>query len=294
MARALAAALGHPVTITRRSPLSGGCIGHVERLDTNAGPFVLKWLPATAAGFFEGEAAGLDALRAAGSGLVVPRVLALVGAARDGDGDDARAPFLVIEFLPPGRAARDVDERLGRGLAAQHRTSARQFGFHCDTFCGATRQPNAWTPDWITFYRSARLGCQVDLATNAGLLASADRRLFDRLLAKLGTRLTEPAEGPALVHGDLWAGNLHITTSGAPALLDPAAHYAHREAELGIMTLFGGVPPRTLDAYAEAFPLDAGWRERHPLYQLYHLLNHLNLFGHGYHAQVMAIARRFA
>jgi fructosamine-3-kinase len=105
--------------------------------------------------------------------------------------------------------------------------------------------------------------------------------------------LVEPPQGPALVHGDQWSGNLHTAADGSPALIDPAAYYAHREAEFGMMTLFGGFSPRVYAAYDEALPLAAGWRERNPLYQLYHLMNHLNLVGAGYHGQVMGIVKRY-
>jgi protein-ribulosamine 3-kinase len=289
--RALAAALGQRVVVTGRAPVGGGSISHVDCLETSAGPFVLKWLPDAPAGFFEAEAAGLDALRAAGSGFAIPQVIALA----DPRAVPTSPPFLVIEFLPRGRPTVDdgVHERMGRALAVLHQSTAAQFGFDRDTFCGTTRQPNGWTASWVAFYASARLGHQVQLARDAGHLSAADCRLADALLARLDTRLTEPAEGPALIHGDLWTGNLHVTADGAAALLDPAVCYAHREAELGIMTLFGGFPRRVFDSYQEAFPLDVDWRERHPLYQLYHLLNHLHLFGASYHAPVVAILRRF-
>ena len=107
------------------------------------------------------------------------------------------------------------------------------------------------------------------------------------------TATGEPANGPSLVHGDLWTGNLHRDAGGRPAILDPAAYFAHREAELGMMTLFGGFPERVFAAYQEAFPLEPGWRDRQALYQLYHVMNHLNLFGGGYHAGTMAIVRRY-
>ena len=104
----------------------------------------------------------------------------------------------------------------------------------------------------------------------------------------------EPPSGPSLIHGDLWSGNLHADHDGRPALIDPAASYAHREAELGMMTLFGGFSARVFAAYDEAFALEPGWRDRNPLYQLYHLMNHLNLFGGGYRSQVMSVVRQFA
>ena len=113
------------------------------------------------------------------------------------------------------------------------------------------------------------------------------------MIGRLDQYISEPAGGPSLHHGDLWSGNVHIAASGEPALIDPSAYFGHREAEWGMMTLFGSFSSRVSDAYHEAYPLEPGWRERNPLYQLYHLMNHLNLFGVGYHSQVMAIVRRY-
>jgi fructosamine-3-kinase len=207
-------------------------------------------------------------------------------------GDDGA--FLVLEFLAPGGPARDFDGRLGRGLAALHRARADRFGFHADNYCGTTPQSNTWCDSWVIFYRDSRLGAQVCRAARAGLLTGGDTVRAERLLARLGDWIGEPPEGPALLHGDLWSGNLHTLADGDPALLDPAAYYGHREAELGMMTLFGGFSPQVYAAYAEAFPLEPGWRERNRLYQLYHLLNHLNLFGMSYYAPVMGIVDAFA
>ena len=271
-------------------PLGGGSISRVERLETTAGPFVVKSMAAAPDGMFEAEAAGLEAIRAAASGFVVPRVIAAVTNCPVDSGDPL--PFLVIEFLAPGPASTAQHETVGRCLAALHRTSSARFGFLRDTFCGATRQVNTWTPAWVPFYTTQRLGTQVDLARRAGRLDTADLRILARLLSRLDTWLLEPVEGPALIHGDLWNGNLHTTPHG-PALLDPSVSFSHREAELGMMTLFGGFHRRVFDAYDEAFPLEHGWRDRQPLYELYHLLNHLNLFGAGYHRAVMDVARRF-
>jgi fructosamine-3-kinase len=246
-------------------------------------------------GFVEAEADGLDALRAAGHGFVIPRVVTTSRVTDGGQAEPERAapPFLIIEFLASGTNPRDVNDRVGRNLATLHRTSGDQFGFHRDTFCGAMHQPNPWTTTWVEFYGASRLGHQAELAADAGLVDASDRRVLDRLIDRLDTLLVEPPEGPALVHGDFWTGNLYVTADGTPALIDPAVSFSHREAELGLMTLFGGFPARVFEAYDEAWPLDAGWRDRHPLYQLYHLLNHLNLFGAAYHGSAMAIARRF-
>lgn len=282
----LSVALGQPASIVRRSPLGGGCISHVERLDTSAGTFVLKWMSDAPTGLFEAEVAGLEALRSARSGLTIPRVVAV-------ESDAGTPPLLILEYLPEATATTRTDERLGQGLAQLHRAGADAFGFGTSTYCGATLQPNAWTDRWIPFYAEQRLGHQVRLARDAGLLSPGECGALDRVIAHLDRWIGEPAR-PSLVHGDLWSGNRHVTTGGAPALLDPAVYCAHREVEFGIMTLFGGFSAKVYDAYDEAFPLEAGWRERVPLYQLYHLLNHLNLFGSSYRTQAMAVAGRFA
>lgn len=282
--RALGRALGREVRIERRTTLTGGSINHTERIETTAGSFVLKSHATPPAGHFRAEALGLVALKESGTSLTVPQVIAC---------EETVPSFLVIEFLAEGRRQSDFDEQLGHGLAALHRATAPRFGFAEDNYCGATQQPNAWCERWVDFYEHARMGHQLGLASLAGLLSTAEAVRVGRLIERLGEWLDEPAVGPSLIHGDLWSGNLHTDSLGRPALIDPAVYYGHREAELGMMTLFGGFSRRTFDAYHEAFALESGWRERNPLYQLYHLMNHLNLFGRSYRAQVMAVVDRF-
>lgn len=286
VAAAIGRALGRdqPVRIARRPALGGGSINRTERVDTDAGTFVLKSNPNAPAGMFTAEAAGLAALRESGTSLVVPAVVAC---------EETAHAFLVLEYLPRGEPRADFDERLGRGLAELHRATSSQYGFACDNFCGATPQSNPWMERWVDFYGTARLGHQLRLASLAGRLSADDIRRLERMIARLDTWLPEPPEGPALIHGDLWSGNLHVAPDGRPALIDPAPYFAHREAELGMMELFGGFSPRVFAAYDEAFPLDPDWRERVGLYQLHHLLNHLNLFGRGYYGEVMEVARRY-
>src|SRR5207344_1750478 len=132
------------------------------------------------------------------------------------------------------------------------------------------------TDRWIDFYGSARLDHQARLASDQGRLGTSDRRAIDRLIVRLPDLIDEPPDGPSLIHGDLWSGNLHRDPAGRPALIDPSAYFAHREAELGMMTLFGGFAPEVFAAYDEEWPLEPGWRDRTVIYQLYHLLNHLN------------------
>lgn len=281
IARALTEALGEPVEIQQLRRVGGGSINAAARVDTSAGAYFAKWNDRPIPDQFEREAEGLRAMAESGSALVVPRPLR------------ATPSLLVMEWLEPGPRVADFDERLGRGLADLHRaTSGRGFGFERDNYCGATPQPNGWMDDWVGFYRARRLGHQARLAEARGL-GSRDLTDLDRLLERLDGWLGIEPEPPALVHGDLWSGNLHAEAGGRPALIDPAAYYGHREAELGMMVLFGGFSARVYAAYDEAWPLQAGWRERLPLYTLYHVLNHFHLFGGGYGRQAMGIVRRF-
>jgi protein-ribulosamine 3-kinase len=286
--QAIASALGHAfggaVHIQAYRPLGGGSINRTEMIDTTVGTFVLKSNRHAPPGMFQAEADGLAALRSSGTSLVIPRVVAV---------HDAAPAFLVLEYLDAGARVGDFDERLGRGLAELHRSTNARFGFWRDNYCGATMQPNSWTESWIDFYAASRLGHQARLASDAGRLDGGERVAIDRFINRLGDWIDEPANGPSLIHGDLWSGNLHCDTGGHPALIDPAVYFAHREAELGMMTLFGGFSQRVFDAYHEALPLEPGWRDRNALYRLYHVMNHLNLFGGAYHADVMAIVRRY-
>ena len=265
----LTARLG-PARLLR--PLSGGDTHAAACLEVGGARCFLKWSRTPHP--FAAEAAGLQALRAAGSPLVIPAPLSW------------DAQHLALEWLEPGPPAPDA--ALGEGLAALHRASAPAFGFSVDNTCGATPQPNPWTEDWPTFYRAHRL--EPLLARLPAALRRAAAPVLDRLPALLAS--DAPAE-PALIHGDLWAGN-HLHTGRGHALVDPAASFSHREAELGMMTLFGGFSAQVYDAYTATWPLASGWRERVPLYQLYHLLNHAVLFGGGYGEQARAVLRRYA
>ena len=286
VARVLGAALGRELSDLHLDPAGGGCINSAATTVVDGARYFVKWNDHPLPRQFEAEAAGLAALAASGSGLRVPRALAW------SDAGPGRS-FLAMELLATGRRAAGFDEALGRGLAELHRaTSARGFGFDLDGYCGATPQPNGWLAEWPAFYRERRLGHQLALARERGLPA-ADVQAGERLCARLDELLGDP-EPPALIHGDLWSGNLLVTEDGRPALIDPAAYYGHREAELGMMILFGGFAERTYAAYDEASPLQPGWRERVDLYALYHVLNHFNLFGGSYGAQAGRMLRRWA
>jgi protein-ribulosamine 3-kinase len=285
IAAALAAALGRDTLWTRAwSPIGGGCISEAARFETDEGPFFAKWNEDAPADLFPAEALGLREMAAAGSRLKVPRVVAV--------SEEGAAPAFIVMELLETRTSRPADEEdLGRGLAELHRRRSDRFGFPRDTYCGATLQDNGWVEAWPEFFAARRLAPLVSAIAKVRGLPVSERATFDRLIARLPEWL--PAEAaPGLIHGDLWSGNVLWTASG-PALVDPACAYAEREMEFGITTLFGGLPPRAWSSYEEAYPLAAGWRERNPLYQLYHLLNHHLLFGGGYAGQALRIARAF-
>lgn len=270
---ALRGRLGTRLRILDAAPLSGGDTNTALRLVTNEGLFFAKHHPSIDARF-SAEKLQLDRLRAACSGLEIPEVIAAEDAAMGSVG------FLLTRFLSPAARRPDFDETLGRGLAELHRASASGFGFEMPTPCGATIQPNPWTSSWVRFFCEHRLGFAFRALHAAGRISSETRKDLERSLEQLEAQLREP-EQSSLVHGDLWSGNVRSTDRG-PAIFDPAAYYADREAELGMMRLFGNFGPRVYAAYEEAWPLDPGHARRVRIYRLWHIANHALLFGGSY------------
>lgn len=281
LAGALAERLG--ARVVRAMPLAGGDINAAFRLELEGGRRVfMKTNRSAPQGMFRAEARGLRWLAEARA-VKLPEVLAV-------SGDDGPS-FLVLELLEPAPRRSGFDEELGRSLAALHRASPRAFGLDHENFIGSLPQSNTAHARWAEFFRSERLAPQLERARRAGRVSSALERGFERLFARLD-ELVGPEEPPARLHGDLWAGNLHVDAVGAPCLIDPAAYGGHREMDLAMMRLFGGFSERVFAAYAEVFPLAGGHAERVPLCQLYPLMVHVNLFGGGYAGSVeRALAR---
>jgi protein-ribulosamine 3-kinase len=272
LAATLAAGLGSPVVGAR--PLSGGDINDAYEVTLDDGRKLFVKSNASAPGdMFIAEARGLAWLGEA-KALRVPAVVAASGA------NDV-TPFLALEMIEQAPRAASFDERLGRGLAALHRHGAGAFGLDHDNYVGRLPQANKLAVAWPEFYRVRRLGPQLKLAVDGGLASVRMRRGFERLFAMLD-ELCGPAEPPSRLHGDLWGGNLIGDEHGEPVLIDPAVYGGHREIDLAMMRLFGGFGPRVFAAYEEAWPLAHGHAERVPLYQLYPLMVHVNLFGGGY------------
>jgi fructosamine-3-kinase len=271
--------------VRRVDALSGGDINDAYRVELEGqGEVFVKANARAPAALFPAEARGLDWLGEAPT-LRVPRVLGV-------SAPDEPIRYLVLEYLTPGRPRADFDERLGQGLAALHALGAARFGLDHDNYIGSLPQSNAASPTWVEFYRDRRLLPQLERASASGRASYALRRGFERLFEKL-PELVGPAERPARLHGDLWGGNLHVDTSGAPCLIDPAAYAGHREMDLAMMRLFGGFSERVFAAYDEAWPLAAGARERVSLYQLYPLMVHVNLFGGSYVASVERALQKY-
>lgn len=258
------------------TPVGGGCIHTALRLDGNAadGPrsYFAKTNEMAHAPMFAAEADGLAALRAAGA-IRVPAVVAC--------GDDGERCWLVLEWLE----LVPLDERsaaaLGEALAAQHRLPQPRFGWNRDNFIGSTPQANGWSDDWLDFWRGRRLLAQLRLA--------AKNRLPSRMIDR-GERLLADCEAlfrgyrpvPSLLHGDLWGGNAAALDRGIPVVFDPAVYVGDREADIAMTELFGGFPSQFLAAYRARWPFDEGYFVRRDFYNLYHLLNHANLFAGGY------------
>jgi len=267
-------------SVASSQPVAGGCINDGRVLQTSAGPrLFLKQNPGAPPDMFEREADGLAALAAAPGAPRVPAALL------------ARPHFLLLEYLAPAPPARDYWPELGRALARQHSSTHERFGFSHDNYLGSTPQPNGWMADGYAFFAQRRLGFQSALAHRQGLLSAASLRRAQRLATKLPDMV--PAQPSSLLHGDLWAGNIIPGPAGQACLIDPAAYYGWAEAELAMTALFGPPPASFYAAYCEQRPLAPGYQNRFDLYNLYHLLNHLNLFGASYLSSVEGILDRY-
>jgi fructosamine-3-kinase len=289
VAEALATTAGErpsPSPVRAAAPLHGGCIHQAWRVELADGRRVfVKASRQAPEGVFAAEAEGLAALARPGV-LRVPAVLAV--------GEGAGWRFLALELVRAGAAEAGFSARFGRQLAAHHRATVQErCGFAHDNWLGASPQPNGWAEDWCDFWRRRRLGHQLDLVRRAGRADGELLALGERLAERLGEWLDDvPGECPCLLHGDLWGGNYLVGEGGEPVLLDPAAYYGHREADLAMTRLFGGFDERFAAAYRETWPLPPGSEERFAIYELYHLLNHLVLFGGGYRAGCAQRLRR--
>jgi fructosamine-3-kinase len=279
--------LGQSVEVIEMQFLSGGDINMAAQVFSSEGVFFVKWNQLAGqedgiSDLFVTEAKGLTLLRETDA-LPIPQVI--------GYGQHLDKSYLVLEYIDSGKPAKTYWETLGQSLAVLHSHTQPKFGLHFSNYIGSLAQSNTLTANGYDFFFEQRLLPQAGLALYKGLLPKPAYDALFRLRARLPELL--PNERPALLHGDLWSGNVLVNEDGNPVLIDPAVYYGFREAELAFTKLFGGFDQRFYDAYDEAFPLEDGFNERVAIYNLYPLLVHTNLFGAGYVSGVERVLKHF-
>ena len=305
LAISIGTAIGVRLRLRPAERVHGGSINECYRWETDTGPVFVKVAPARNIEMFAAEAAGLEELRRANA-VRVPRVLGVGATGRSaalagisvGAGDlsagadisvgagDVSA-WLALEWIHSGPASSSTEALLGEQLAQQHKATQKCYGWCRDNTIGTTPQLNGEGADWPAFYRDQRLRYQLGLAAQNGHTGGLQEK-GSQLLECLPKFFATYQPHPALLHGDLWGGNRLTDGRGQPVIFDPAVYYGDREADIAMTRLFGGYGKEFYSAYEAAWPLDPGAKARTDLYNLYHVLNHLNLFGTGYLRQAAA------
>ena len=266
---------GARFSVSRHHPVGGGCINRAVVLEGAGQRYFVKLNQPPLVKMFEAEAEGLQAIQATQT-LRVPTPVCW-GAHTD-------SAYLVLEYIEMSSPGVQCYVRLGADLAALHRTTTSQFGWHLDNTIGSTPQINTYTKEWVEFLRKYRLGYQLQLAAD-NHLSSAGIVAGENLLTRLDDFFGAYVPAPSLIHGDLWGGNFSADQAGSPLVFDPAIYFGDREADVAMTELFGGFDRSFYASYENAWALDEGYKVRKTLYNLYHVLNHFNLFGGGYAAQ---------
>ena len=261
-----------PFKLLKAKPLAGGDINAAYRLLAENRSFFVKLNAPEQLTMFEAEAAGLQAL-AQTRAIRIPEFIVC--------GKTADHAFLVLEYIALNNLNPCSEQLLGQQLAQLHRQKQAYFGWDRDNTIGSTRQINGQYHDWIEFWQEQRLGRQLTLAADHGY-GGRLQMLGEKLCADLKPWFSGYRPQPALVHGDLWCGNVAADEQGNPVIYDPACYFGDRETDLAMTELFGGFSPAFYQAYQDSYPLDPGYASRKTLYNLYHILNHLNLFGPSY------------
>jgi protein-ribulosamine 3-kinase len=265
---------------------SGGSINQTQVLNlTNGQRVFLKHNPNPPTDFFLAETRGLKLLAQAKNGPRIPKPISVQSG--------SRPTFLLLEYIESSSEDENFAEQLALSLAELHRMSQEHYGLDHDNYIGSTPQKNKLEKDGIVFFREQRIDFQRQLARRSGLLPVAIDKKIDLLCDDLGKFLNVSGEKPALLHGDLWSGNYFPDSEGIPCIFDPAVYYGLREADLAMTELFGRLPQKFYEVYQEVFPMNPGYEERKDLFNLYHLLNHLNIFGSSYLSSVQQIVKRY-
>lgn len=267
---------GKDFTVKQQQSVAGGSINAAYILTAeNSQRYFVKTNALGQKSMFDAEALGLQAMVASNT-IKVPIPIC--------SGEDQLQSYIVMEYLDmSGRADQAV---LGEQLAAMHKVTVDRYGWEIDNTIGDTHQPNPWQDDWLTFWREQRLGFQLKLAAHNGYGGEL-QRLGEAMLVEMPKLFTSHAVQPSMLHGDLWGGNVAGLGDGTPVIFDPAFYYGDREADLAMTYVFGGFGPDFYASYQAAYPVDDGFSVRKTFYNTYHIINHLNMFGGGYHGQAI-------
>jgi fructosamine-3-kinase len=273
-------ATGEKFQTQQRRSVSGGCINQGYCLSDVNKKYFVKLNQASQVAMFEAEALGLTHMCYTDT-IRVPKPICY--------GVAGNSCYIVLEWLDMGRGDSKASEEMGRKLAQMHKQSlSEKFGWDMNNTIGSTPQINTRTDDWVEFWTKHRLGYQFELGKRRG----GSFPHADDLLNAIPELLSGHEVQPSLVHGDLWGGNAGFTHEGEPVIFDPATYYGDREVDIAMTEVFGGFPAAFYQGYNEAFPLDDGYEKRKTLYNLYHILNHFNLFGGGYGSQANGMIGR--
>ncbi len=266
-------------TIINEHSTGGGCIAQTSVINTSDGrSYFLK--QGFSGPMFRNEANGLLELKKSNA-IQVPNVIHVAN------------DYLLLEKIDTGNKPSDFFNRFGIAFAMLHQYTNTHFGFYEDNFIGATPQINSFSTNWVNFYFTNRLLYQYQLAEQNGYADATFKQGFKLIESKLDSILSGSEEPPCLLHGDLWGGNYMVDSKGQAVLIDPAVYYGHREVDLAMTKLFGGFTNEFYDNYNKAYPLKEGYEYRENIYLLYHVLNHLNLFGSSYKSQAIHLMNSY-
>lgn len=280
---AISEATGKNISFVQKRSLSGGCINEGLEYVTNIGSFFLKINSASRyPKMFETEAKGLQILAQANI-IRVPNVICF--------GEYNDKSYLVLEFINSTTKQRNFWSDFGRKLALLHQQTQHKFGLDHDNYIGSIQQKNTPSDNWTDFYVYQRLLPLAEKAQKKGLLSNNDINLIEKLILRIDELY--PHERPALLHGDLWSGNVMTDHNGLVCLIDPAVYYGHREMDISFSTLFGAFPSEFYNSYNDVFPLEPNWPERIDLWNIYPLLVHLVLFGSSYYGQLIYAVKKY-
>ncbi len=280
ISQAISQATGQEFAIATTNSVSGGCINQGYKVKGNNREYFVKLNDASQVEMFAAEALGLKQMYATQT-ITVPEPVCW--------GMAANSSYIVLQWLDLGGGNKQSWTEMGRQLATMHREGTSQdFGWERNNTIGSTPQVNSWMDNWADFFAEQRIGYQLKLAKRRGGSFPDTKQVVDAVKAKLAVRQPQPS----LVHGDLWSGNAAIGKDGTPIIFDPATYYGDRETDIAMTELFGGFPTAFYNGYNEAWQLDSGYRQRKNIYNLYHVLNHFNLFGGGYGNQAQRIIQQ--